>query len=72
MSVSVCVCVCTGLYVKFQYFSPYEEDGITSTNNLPSIPTEEIFAAAIGFLSYKIPLLYESTKEVTPILRPTT
>eukprot|EP00802_Teleaulax_amphioxeia_P015066 Tamp_15149.p1 GENE.Tamp_15149~~Tamp_15149.p1 ORF type:complete len:488 (+),score=148.51 Tamp_15149:152-1465(+) len=57
-----------GLYVKFQYFSPYEEDGITSTNNLPSIPTEEIFAAAIGFLSYKIPLLYESTKEVASSL----
>ena len=26
----------------------------TLTGNLPAIPTEEIFAAALGFLSYKV------------------
>ena len=57
-----------GLYVKFQYFSPYEDDGVTSTGSLPSVPTEEIFAAALGFLSYKLPLLYESTKEIAASL----
>jgi len=57
-----------GIYIKFQYYSPYEDDGITSTGDLPSVPTGDIFAAAIGFLSYKVPLLYESTKEIAKTL----
>jgi len=57
-----------GLYVKFEYYSPYEDDGITSTADLPSVPTGDIFAAALGFLSYKLPLLYESTKEIAATL----
>ena len=42
---------------------------MSGTGSLPSVPTEDIFAAAIGFLSYKIPLLYESTKEVYVYIR---
>jgi len=57
-----------GLYLKFKYFSPYEDDGVTGFGSLPSVPTEELFAAALGFLSYKLPVLYESTKEIAASL----
>jgi len=48
------------LYVKFTYNQEVSE----GFGALPKIPPREIASAAVGFLCYKLPLLYESTKEV--------
>ena len=50
-----------GLYFKF---SAGASSGQVSSLGIPQVAPAEIAAAVVGFLSYKIPLLYESAKQI--------
>ncbi|EKX53355.1 hypothetical protein GUITHDRAFT_161025 [Guillardia theta CCMP2712] len=52
------------LFVALYFKFTYNQDASEAMGGFPKIPPREIASAAIGFLCYKIPLLYESTKEV--------
>jgi len=51
------------LYIKWATQTP---DAVVGS--FPALPGREIAAAAIGFLAYKVPLLYESSKQIADSL----